>query len=102
MSVKKVYTIKDEILNDKYELFGQSGVMEEAGLMLLDFDQMAQYVIENSCTEYKNNVYEISKKDISNICSQWSYEISKIIIDKLFDTIISDVEDDEELVLIRR
>lgn len=102
MAVKKVYTVKDKILNDEYELFGQSGVMEEASLMLLDFDQMAQYVIENSCVECEDNVYEISEKDISNVCSQWSYEISKIIMDKLFDTIISDVKDDEELVLIRR
>lgn len=98
MAVKKVYKIKDEILNDEYEVFGQSGVMQEAGLMLLDFDQMAQYVIENNC---KNDDYEyiITQKDISNVCIQWSYEISKIIIDTLYDTIMSDIEDDEELKL---
>jgi len=98
MVVKKIYKIKDEILNDEYKMFGQSGVMQEAGLMLLDFDQMAQYVIENSC-EKNDYGYTITQKDISSICSQWSYEISKIIIDTLYDTIMSDIEDDEELKL---
>ena len=97
MAVKKVYKIKDEILNDEYEVFGQSGVMEGAGLMLLDFDQMAQYIIENTATYIGNNMYSVSEKNISATCRHWTNELHNMILDKLYDTIISDIEDDEEL-----
>ena len=98
MAVKKVYEIKDLILNDVCEVSGQSGVLEskENGLMLLDFNQMAQYIIENS----SQSEHEIFEKDLSNMCVQWSYEISKIILDEVYKSAISDINDDEELELI--
>ena len=95
MAVKKSYTIKDMILNDKYEVSGQNGVLDlrENGLMLLDFNQMGQHIIENVCI----NEHEISKKDIKNVCFHWSQEIRKIILDEVYEICISNVEDDEEL-----
>ena len=98
MAVKKVYEIKDLILNDVCEVSGQSGVLgsKENGLMLLDFNQMAQYIIENS----SQSEYEIFERDLSNVCVQWSYEISKIILDEVYESAISDINDDEELELI--
>ena len=98
MAVKKVYEIKDLILNDVCEVSGQSGVLgsKENGLMLLDFNQMAQYIIENS----SQSEHEIFLKVLSNVCVQWSYEISKIILDEVYESAISDINDDEELELI--
>lgn len=98
MAVKKVYQIKDLILNDVCEVSGQSGVLEskENGLMLLDFNQMAQYIIENS----SQNEHEIFERDLANVCVQWGYEISKIILDEIYESAISDINDDEELELI--
>lgn len=99
MAVKKIYEIKDLILHDTFQVSGQSGVMglEQDGLMLLDFNQMAQYIVENSYVKE----YEISEKSISTMCNQWSNEIAKIILDEVYNSAISDVEDDEEVQLIK-
>lgn len=99
MAVKKVYEIKDLILHDSFEVSGQSGVMEleQDGLMLLDFNQMAQYIVENSYV----NEHEISEKSISAMCNQWSNEIAKIILDEIYNSAISDVKDDDEVQLIK-
>lgn len=64
--------------------------------MLLDFNQMAQYIIENS----SQSEHKIFEKDLSNECIKWSYEIGKIILDEVYESAISDINDDEELELI--
>ena len=96
MAVKKVYKVTDEILKDEYQLFGQSGVMNENGIMLIDFAQMGQYIIENC----HNNNGQYNKQDVEDICKQWSKEISDIILNEAYENAISDIIDDEELELI--
>ena len=95
MVVKKIYKIKDMVLEDEFEVSGYNGILDlkENGLMLLDFNQMGQYIIENVCI----NEHEISKKDIKHMCFQLDKEIRKIILDDVYETCISNVKDDEEL-----
>ena len=68
--------------------------------MLLNFNQMARYFIENTCDNMSGNEYEFSKIDIRNVCVLSSYELSKAILDELYDTIISYIEDDDKIKLI--
>lgn len=96
MVVKKVYSVKDEILHDEYELFGKNGVMQKDNLMLLDFAQMGQYIIENCSI----NGQDYKEEDIDAMCRQWAREISNIIINEAYENTISDIYDDEELELI--
>lgn len=97
MAVKKVYTIKDKILNDEFELSGQSGCLssDDNSLMLLDFAQMGQYILENCC-----NDEAVSEKRMSNMSRQWAEEICKQIMDNVFENALSDAEDDEEIEVI--
>ena len=97
MVVKKVFKVKDEILNDEFELFGQTGCLssDDNSLMLLDFSQMGQYVLENVCDEEI-----VSEEKIKEMCIRWSKFISKKIINNIYENALSDAIDDEEIKVI--
>ena len=97
MVVKKVFKVKDEILNDEFELFGKTGCLssDDNSLMLLDFAQMGQYVFENVCNEEI-----ISKEKIKEMCIEWSEIISKELINNIYENALSDAIDDEEIKVI--
>ena len=104
MAVKKVYTIKDKILNNEYEVFGQNGVLqqEKAGLMLLDFSQMAQYIIENCAKESeKEDTYTVINKELIEECNNYAEKIYDIVVNTVYYNAISDIKDDEELETIK-
>ena len=105
MVVKQSFIIKEEVMKDDYELFGTNGCLksEDSRIMLLDFAQMGQYVLENTLDESDDNEYEFSvmKKEISNMALQWANEIAKIIVDEIYENAVSDGEDDEEIKVIK-
>lgn len=94
MAIKRVFTIKDENYDNSFEMAGQSGVLisDDEHIILLDFCQMAQYLVEDLCTDDK-----IVAEDIVKVCADWSKTLFNIIFNNLFDNIIYD----EELELIR-
>ena len=99
MAIKQVFKIKDEILDDEYELSGQSGFLHtpDANLILIDTCQLAQVIIE-TCAQVKNeNTCVISKEKISAMCNQVSNDIGNLILDSVYENAISDVVDDEEM-----
>ena len=98
MVIKRVFTIKDENYSQTFEMAGQSGALisDDENFVVLDFCQMAQYLIENLCEDNK-----IKEDDIVEACTNWGKTLSGIILDSVFENAISDVEDDEELELIR-
>lgn len=98
MVIKRVFTIKDENYNNTFEMAGQSGALisDDKDFVILDFCQMAQYLIEDLCDDNK-----IKEDDIVMGCRNWCKNLSDIIFDNVFKNAISDVEDDEELDLIR-
>lgn len=105
MVVKQSFIIKEEVMKDKYELFGTNGCLqsENSRIMLLDFAQMGQYILENTLDESNDDEYELSvtEKKISNMTSRWANEIAKIITDEVYENAISDAEDDEEIKVIK-
>ena len=104
MVVKQSFIIKEEVMKDNYELFGTNGCLksEDSRIMLLDFAQMGQYILENTVDESDDNEYEllVRKKEISNMALQWANEIAKIIVDEVYENAVSDGEDDEKIKVI--
>lgn len=98
MVIKRVFTVKDENFNETFEMAGQSGALisDDVDFVLLDFSQMAQYLIENLSNENK-----IVEKGLIEACEDWLKTLSDVIVDNVFENAISDIEDDEELELIR-
>lgn len=101
MVIKQCFTIKDEIMHDKYEVSGQTGCHKTGNkqIMLLDFAQMGQYVFENCLKQVDDDTFSISEKDITAMARQWSREISDIILDNIYENAISDAEDDETVIV---
>lgn len=99
MAIKQVFKIKDEILNDEYELSGQSGFLHtpDTNLILIDTCQLAQVIIETCAQTKDENTCIISKEKISAMCNQVSNDISNLILDSVYENAISDVVDDEEM-----
>lgn len=102
MAIKQVFKIKDEILNDEYELSGQSGFLRDDAnnIMLIDACQIGQVVLE-CCTERKDDTYIVSKKKISAMCNQISKDISNIILDNIYENAVDNAIDDEEIEVIK-
>ena len=98
MVIKRVFTVKDENFNETFEMAGQSGALisDDVDFVLLDFSQMSQYLIENLSNENK-----IVEKGLIESCEDWLKTLSDVIVDNVFENAISDIEDDEELELIR-
>lgn len=101
MVIKQCFTIKDEIMHDKYEVSGQTGCHKTGNkqIMLLDFAQMGQYVLENCLQQVDDDTFSISEKNIIAMARQWSREISDMILDNICENAISDAEDDETVII---
>lgn len=104
MVVKQNFVIIEEVMKNSYNLFGQNGCPTDDTnqIMLLDFAQMGQYILENTLSDTINEEYEftLSKKKVTNATKQWAEEIAKIIFDEVVSNAISDAEDDEEVMVI--
>ena len=103
MAIKQCFTIKDEILNDEHQVFGQSGCLQtdDEQIMLLDFAQMGQYILENCVKQIDDNNFTVSEHKLAKASIQWSREISDMILDNIFENAISDAKDDEEIELTK-
>lgn len=103
MTIKQCFTIKDEILNDEHQVFGQSGCLQtdDEQIMLLDFAQMGQYILENCVKQVDDNSFTVSEHKLAKASIQWSREISDMILDNIFENAISDAKDDEEIKLTK-
>lgn len=101
MAIRQCFTIRDEIMHDEYEVSGQSGCHETDNkqIMLLDFAQMGQYILEDCLQEVDDYTFTISEKDITAMARQWSREISDMILDNICMNAISDAEDDETVIV---
>lgn len=104
MAIKQVFKIKDEILDDEYELSGQSGFLHtpDTNLILIDACQLAQVVIETCVKCQDNDTYVISKEKISAMCNQVSRDISDLILNSVYENAISDVVDDEDIKFLTK
>lgn len=101
MTIKQCFTIKDEILNDEHQVFGQSGCLQtdDEQIMLLDFAQMGQYILENCVKQIDDNSFTVSEHKLAKASIQWSREISDMILDNIFENAISDAKDDETVII---
>ena len=104
MVVKQNFVIIEEVMKNNYNLFGQNGCLTDNTnqIMLLDFAQMGQYILENTLSDTIDEEYEfaISKAKVTSTTKQWAEEIAKIILDEVVSNALSDAEDDEEVMVI--
>lgn len=101
MAIKQIFSIKDEILDDKYEVFGQSGFLhdDDYNIMLIDPWQVAQTIMEDTAEAIDDERYECHTIDIKNRAreiAEYIYHICEYEFTKNTEYIIAD-EDDTEL-----
>lgn len=66
MAIKQCFTIKDEILNETYEVSGQSGFLhdDDYTIILIDPYQVAQNIMEDTAKYIDDEKYECNAHEV--------------------------------------
>lgn len=101
MAIKRVFNIKDENYNETFQLFGQHGYYEHDNIHMFDTCAMAQDCIENVAEEKDGFIYKVDKDLLYDNIKSTIEDISHKLIQEVFEFALSDIDDDEELELIK-
>ena len=101
MAIKRVFTVIDENYGELIELYGKHGYYEEENIKLFDTCAFAQACIENVASGLNDDdMYEVDKELLQENITSILQDIMNEMTDEIMENALSDIEDDEELILI--
>ena len=101
MAIKRVFTVIDENYGELMELCGKYGYFEEENIKLFDTCAFAQACIENIASGLNDNdVYEVDENLLKDNIKDILNDIMNELFDEIIVNAISDINEDEELVLV--
>ena len=101
MAIKRVFTVKDENYGEKFELFGKYGYYENENIKMFDTCAFAQACIENTASGLNDDdMYEVDENLLKDNIKDILNDIANELFNEIVTNAISDIDEDEELVLI--